>query len=53
MNKVNDVTGGLFAGMISSNIVTGYIFPVTAALTVIIVGHFVRRWLQKRWPVNK
>ena len=52
MDKVNDLAGGLFAGAISSAFVAGIVLPVIAALIVIVLGHFVRRYLHKKFPID-
>ncbi len=52
LKNINEITGGLFAGMISSTFVSGYLFPVAAAFTVLIIGHFIRRWLHKKYPIK-
>ena len=53
MDKINDLAGGMFAGTISSVIVAGIAIPVFVALITMVMSHFVRRYLNKKYPINK
>ena len=52
MDKINDLGSGMFAGAISSIMVAGIIIPVFVAFLTIVMSHFVRRYLNKKWPVK-
>ena len=52
MDKINDVAAGMFAGTISSTLVVGIGIPIFVALVTMVLGHFLRRYLHRYWPIH-